>query len=325
MAPGGIAIRFVESLLKHTRHQVVAVGSRSAERAREFAGRFGIERAYGSYEQLAEDPGVDAVYVAAPNSEHRRLALLAIAGGKHALVEKPFTDTAAEAREIADAGRAAGVVVMEAMWTRYLPQSDVIRQLLAAGALGEVRFVAADHGQKLPTDSRLYKPELGGGALLDLGVYPVAFAFSILGRPASVVAHGSLTANGLDAQSVVSLGYPSGAQAAVTTTMLARTPTGAVVAGTEALLEGKGPFYAPSTFTLSLPPTATGPSITWQDETGIVGGEGLCYQAAALARYAGEGRTESPLLPLDESIAIMGVLEEARHQVGAYLPGETRP
>jgi predicted dehydrogenase len=265
------------------------------------------------------------VYVAAPHSEHRRLALLAIAAGKHVLVEKPFTVNGAEAREVAAAARSANVLAMEGMWTRYLPQADVIRQLLAVDALGEVRFVHADHGQKLSTEGRLYQPDLGGGALLDLGVYPVAFAFSVLGAPTQVVASGSLTGNGLDEQSVVSLRYASGAQAAVTTTMLARTPTTAAVAGTEALLEGESPFYAPSAFTLSAPPRGSGPSMTWRDDSGIVDSDGLCYQAAALARYAGEGRVESPLLPLDESIAIIDVLEEARHQVGAYLPGESRP
>ncbi|MGH7922845.1 MAG: Gfo/Idh/MocA family protein, partial [Candidatus Dormibacteraceae bacterium] len=298
--------------------------SRSRERAAAFAGRHHLERAHGSYEALAEDPGVDAIYVAAPNSGHLPLALLAINAGKHVLVEKPFTCTAGEARELATAARARGVTCMEAMWTRYLPQTDVLRQILGSGLLGDIRFLAADHGQRLPTDGRLYRPELGGGALLDLGVYPVSFAYSVLGPPDAMHAHGTLTQNGLDAQSVLTFDYASGAVAAVTTSMIARMPTGGAIGGGEAMLQFDEPFYHPIGLTVSQSRRQGGGSVGWKDESGIQGSDGLCYQAAALARYASEGRSESPLLDLDESIAILETLDAARHQLGAYLPGESR-
>ena len=324
MAPGGIASDFVAAVQRHTTQRVVAAASRSLERAQAFCAAHQLERAYGSYEELAADPEVDVVYVATVNSGHHALALLAIEAGKAVLVEKPFMCTAQEAREVAAAARARAVLCMEGMWTRYLPQTDVMRQILDAGVLGEVRFLAADHSQWLPPDGRLFKPELGGGALLDLGVYPVAFAFSVLGSPNQVHAHGTLTENGLDAQAVLTLRYPSGAVAAVTTSMLAPMPTGAAVGGTEAGLRFDEPFYQPRGFTISRSRMQGGGSIRWQDETGIGVPDGLCYQAAALARYVAEGRTDSPLHGLDESIAIMETLDAARHQLGAYLPGEAR-
>lgn len=324
MAPGGIAKDFVAALQRHTTQRVVAVGSRSPERAEAFRAAHHLERAYGSYEELARDSEVDAVYVAAVNSGHRALALLAIDAGKAVLVEKPFMCTAGEAREVAAAARTRGVLCMEAMWTRYLPQTDVLRQLLDAGVLGEVRSLAADHSQWLPRDGRLFKPELGGGALLDLGVYPVAFAFSVLGPPDHLHAHGTLTESGLDAQAVLTLQYDSGAVAAVTTSMLATMPTGAAIGGTEATVRFDEPFYQPRGFTLFRSEMQGGGSLRWQDGTGIGVPDGLCYQAAALARYVTEGRTDSPLLGLDESTAIMETLDGARHQLGAYLPGERR-
>ncbi|MBO0744506.1 MAG: Gfo/Idh/MocA family oxidoreductase [Candidatus Dormibacteraeota bacterium] len=324
MAPGEIANDFVGALQHQTTQRVVAAGSRSLERAQAFCAAHQLERAYGSYEELASDPEVDVVYVATVNSGHRSLALLAIEAGKAVLVEKPFMCTAGEAREVAAAARARGVLCMEGMWSRYLPQTDVMWQILEAGVLGDVHYLAADHSQWLPRDGRLFKPELGGGALLDLGVYPVAFAFSVLGRPDHVHAHGTLTDTGLDSQAVLALQYASGAVAAVTTSMLARMPTGAAVGGTEATLQFDEPFYQPRGFTLSRSRLQGGGSVRWQDETGIGVPDGLCYQAAALARYVAEGRTESPLLGLDESIAIMETLDEARHQLGAYLPGEGR-
>lgn len=324
MATGGIANDFVGALQHQTRQRVVAAGSRSLERAQAFCAAHGLERAHGSYEELAEDPEVDVVYVATVNTGHREAALLAINAGKAVLIEKPFMCTAAEAREVAAAARSRGVLCMHAMWTRYLPQTDALRQVLEAGVLGDVLYLAADHSQSLPRDGRLFKPELGGGALLDLGVYPMAFAYSVLGRPEKVYAHGTLTENGLDAQAVLTLRYGSGAVAAVTTSMLASMPTGAAIGGTAAMLQFDEPFYQPLGFTVARSRSQGGGSVRWQDETGIGVPDGLCYQAAALARYVAEGRTDSPLHGLDESVAIMETLDDARHQLGAYLPGEAR-
>src|SRR6188472_1270908 len=168
LAPGGIARAFADALRKHTRQELVAVGSRSKERADAFASTFDIPKAYSDYQALVADPDVDVVYVASPHSEHRDQALLVIEAGKHVLVEKAFTRNAAEAGEVIAAARAAGVALMEAMWTRFLP---------GIGVLGRVTTLMADHGQYFDFEPRhrLYNPDLAGGALLDLGVYPVSF------------------------------------------------------------------------------------------------------------------------------------------------------
>ena len=320
LAPGGIAATMVEALQRFTRQRVVAVGSRSRANADAFAQRFGIARAHGSYEALVADPGVDAVYVASPHSHHREHALLAIAAGKHALVEKAFTRNAAEAREVVDAARAAGVACVEAMWTRFLPSTDIIRQLLDAGVLGEIETVIADHGQWFARNPahRLFAPELAGGALLDLGIYPVSFAAFVLGRPDSIRAQGTRTDIGVDRQIAAVLGYGSGAQALVSTTLAARTPTTATISGTEARIELDGPFYTPAVVRLV---TREG-AVVESAPPRIQGHLGLCHEAAHLAQLVADGATESPLLLLDETVSIMETLDDIRAQVGVRYPDE---
>ena len=315
LAPGGIAGHWVATLHANTDQRVAAVASRSLSRAQQFAAAHGIERAYGGYEQLVADPGVDAVYVAAPHSEHLALGLLAIAAGKHVLIEKPIGVSAAQARELKAAAAAAGVLVMEAMWSRYLPQTTVAAQLLADGALGEVLSVSADFGTVFPFDpkSRGYDPALGGGALLDLGVYPGWFAHFVLGAPERVTASGALTVTGVDEHAAVVLDYASRAQAVITTSMVVVTPRSAVISGTAARIEYPGPFFAPSGFAL----VRDGERIPYVDGTGFSWGEGLCYQAAAFASYAAEGLLESPLHSMDDTIAVLEVLDSARAQLGA--------
>jgi predicted dehydrogenase len=320
LGPGGIASSFADAVGTHTAQNLVAVGSRSAERAERFARAFDIGRVHDSYAALVEDPDVDVVYVATPHSEHREHALLAIAAGKHVLVEKAFTQNAAQAVEGAAAAAAAGVVVMEAMWSRFLPHYDVVRQLLADGALGDLVTVTADHGQYFDFDpgSRLFDPDLAGGALLDLGIYPVSFAAFVQGTPTSVQASGTLTRTGVDGQVSAVLGSASGLQAVVTTTLFAKTPTTAAISGTRARIEIPGDFYSAQPVTLI---HRDGERLTWDDNP-LLGHQGLAFEAAELARVVGEGRSGSELLPLAETVAIMGTMDELRRQVGAVLPGD---
>lgn len=324
LGTGWIAERFVEALHAHTRQRVVVVGSRTAEKGAEFAARHGIERSTVGYEAVAADPEVDVVYVATPHSEHRDNALLAIAAGKHVLVEKAFTRNLAEATEVVDAARAAGVATMEAMWTRFLPHMDVVRQVLADGALGEIETAFADHGQWFPKDPdfRLFDPAKAGGAMLDLGVYPVSFTHFALGAPGRALAAGTTAFTGVDRQiSAVLTGFERHpmAHGIVTTTLAALTPTLAFIAGDEARLDIPGPFYGPQPVTVT---RRDGEQAT--SEAGpIPGHEGLCYQAAHLAALVAEGRLESDILPLDETLAVMATMDELRRQVGVSLPGET--
>ena len=323
LGTGWIAERFVEALHAHTRQRVVVVGSRSAEKGAEFASRHGIERSLVGYEAVVADGQVDIVYVATPHSEHRDNALLAIAAGKHVLIEKAFTRNLAEATEVVDAARAAGVVAMEAMWTRFLPHMDVVRQVLADGVLGEIETAFADHGQWFPRDPdfRLFDPNKAGGAMLDLGVYPVSFAHFALGTPGAAVATGTKAFTGVDRQISAVLtgfaGHPM-AHGIVTTTLAALTPTSAFIAGDDARLEIPGPFYGPQVVTVR----RRDGGIAVSDEPGIHEHAGLSFQAAHLATVIAEGRPESHLLPLDETLAVMATMDELRRQVGVSLPGE---
>lgn len=312
LAPGGIADSFADALRKHTRQDIVAVGSRSAERAAAFAGKFGIGTSHGSYEELVANPDVDAVYVASPHSHHAEQALLAIEAGKHVLVEKAFTPTADAATRVVEAARSAGVTLMEAMWSRFLPHYDVIRQLLADGALGDVEALVADHGQWFAFDPefRLYNPDLAGGAMLDLGVYPVSFASFVLGSPTRILASGTAAETGVDRQvSLVLDGYAAhpGAHALVNTTLASRTPTTASISGSDARIEVPGPFYVPQSVLFT--PRQGEPVAS--PEPAIRGHEGLAYQAAHFAELVAQDRRESPLLPLEETISIVETMETA--------------
>lgn len=320
LGPGTIARVLTGAVQKHSRQRVVAVGSRSSERAKQFAAEFEIPRVHTSYESLVTDPEVDVVYVATPHSHHHAQALLAIEAGKHVLVEKAFTRNAAEARDVADAARAAGVVVLEAMWSRFLPGADVLRQLLADGVLGEIVSVCADHGQLIGPDDaqRLHDPHLAGGALLDLGIYPVSFASMVLGPPQGVTASGSLTAAGVD-ESVRAVLRVGEAEATVTTTLAERTHNTAQVIGDLARVDLPADFYTPVPLTLT---SADGQSVRTADPGPILGHEGLVYQAAHLAQLIADGATASPLLPLEETINILATTDEIRRQLGVSYPGE---
>jgi predicted dehydrogenase len=317
LAPGWIAGAFVPAVHGHTDQRFVAVASRSAERAQSFAAQHGIGRAYGSYDQFVNDPDVDVVYIAAPQSEHLALGLLAIAAGKHVLIEKPLATTAAEARILVEAARNAGVLLMEAMWSRYQPQAAVIRTLVADGVLGDIRGVTADHGQAIPADPqhRLYRRDLGGGALLDLGIYPIQLDSMVLGAPTSITAIGGLADTGVDAYSTLTLTHEGSAQSTLMTTMIARTPTVAAIVGSEARIEMAGPFHVPTTMLLA-DNEFMGETLTWTDPTGVALMDGLSWEATALARFVGEGRTESPLHTLDETVSILETIDEARRQLG---------
>ena len=319
----GIASPFVNAIHTHTAQRAVAVAARDADKTAAFARRHGIATVHSTATALIEDPQVDVVYVATPHPLHHDQALEAIAAGKHVLIEKPIAMSAAQAREITDAGRAAGVLVQEAMWTRYLPQSDIVRQVLADGLLGDVRLVRADFGFVFPFDPghRLWNAELGGGALLDAGVYPISFASSVLGAPTSVAAAGSLSATGVDERADLLL-TSANATALVSTSLLTALPVTASVLGAEGRLDVLSPFFGPSGVTLTMRPRPTGAvsaeeSVTWRDKTFAVANEGLGYQATYFSSYVSEGRVESPLHPHAEVVSVMATIDEARRQIGA--------
>jgi predicted dehydrogenase len=310
LGTGGIAHTFAEDLSLTDSGVVAAVGSRSQDTADRFADEFGVPARHPSYESLVADPTVDVIYVATPHPSHRENAILALRAGKPVLVEKPFAMNAAEAAEIVAVAREEKLFAMEAMWTRFLPHIALIREWLAEGALGEIVTVTADHGQWFAEDPkfRLFAPELGGGALLDLGIYPVSFASMLLGTPDRIAAVSDPAFTGVDAQTSMVFGYASGAQAVLTCTLRAKSPTRASIVGTDSRIEIEGDFYAPSTVTL-LPREGQPTRIESTHP-----GRGLHHQADEVARRLAAGDLESPLMPLDESITIMETMDAVQAQ-----------
>jgi predicted dehydrogenase len=321
LAPGWIAGAFATAVRLLTRQELYAVASRTRSRAEAFAADHGVAVVHDSYEALVADPAVDAVYVASPHSEHHAQAKLAIEAGKHVLVEKAFARNAGEARDLVAAAAASDVTLMEAMWARFLPRTDIVRQLLEQGELGDLEAVRADHGQPLTHVPRLMEPALAGGALLDLGVYPVSYALFVLGVPGTVRASGTLTDTGVDRQLAITLsGFPDhpGAMAHLQTTLAARTPTTADINGSTARIELDSDFYAPGTVRLVRPDGGSACS----PPPVVHGHHGLAYEVAHFAQLVADGRRESPLLPLAGTVAVVEVMDEVRRQVGVVFPGE---
>lgn len=318
LATGGIAHSFTSDL-RTAGLTVTAVGSRRAEAAKEFAAQYDIPNVHDSYESLAADPEVDIIYVATPHPMHAENALLAIEHGKHLLVEKAFTVNEKEAAAVRDAAADRGVLVMEAMWTRYLPHMVRIREIIAAGTLGEVRTVFADHTQKLPTDPahRLNALELGGGALLDLGIYPVSFAWDILGAPVSISASARLIETGADAEVATIFTHADGAISTTISSSRAAGPNTAHIVGTEARIDIDRVWYTPTSFRVTTPD-----GTVLEDYVSQVEGRGMQFQALAAEAAVADGSLDSALLPISESVAIMGTLDEIRRQIGVVYPTE---
>lgn len=317
LGPGLIARRFAREALSHTAQVITAVGSRTPGRAEVFAREFDIEKAHGDYGSLVSDPDVDAIYVATPHSHHREHALLAIAAGKHVLIEKPMTRNADEAREVFAAARAAGVFAMEAMWTAFLPHVLELKAVVERGEIGPVVGLAADHGQMLnfgPTH-RLLDRDLAGGAILDLGVYPISFAHLMLGRPQEVTAVGALTETEVDGHASIVLSYPAGTYALLDTTLWVATPCVAWLAGEHGRIVLDRQFYHPTQFHIT-----RSDGTTWTYDGRVEGG--FQFQIAEAARRVAEGATESPLRSWQSTLDVVEIMDTARAQIGVVYPGE---
>ena len=317
LGPGGIARAFAKDLALLQGHTVAAVGSRSLDNAAKFANDFG-GRAYGSYEELVADPNVDAIYVATPHPAHHDNVILALNAGKPVLCEKPFSVNAPQAQAMVDAAARNSVALMEAMWARFLPHYAKVREIVASGILGPILSVHADHGQRLADQgiARLIEPDLAGGALLDLGIYPVSFAHMILGRPSQITSRAVMTDKGVDAQTSMIFNYDSGAQAVLTTTMIEQTPCRAVVAGLNGWLEIDRTFYNPAAMRVVL-------------NDGIVTeypnnyqGHGLREQAETFKQLVNSGKFQSEILTWKDTVDIMATLDTVREQIGLKYPFE---
>ncbi len=307
-ATGGIARTVGAVIAAEPGMRVAAVGSRDLGRAKAMAATLGAESAYGSYAELCADPAVDAVYVATPHAQHLEVAEAAIAAGKAVLCEKPLATSLADAERMVRLAREAGVFLMEAMWTRFNP---LIQLLVADPRFGEIRSVQASFGFAAPYDPahRLWAPELGGGALLDLGIYPLGLAQLFLGMPSGLHLTGSLAPSGVDAEAGGVLVYPDGRRAMVECSLLAAYPNSASVVGTGMRADIETPFWAPRRVVLS------GPSMEPETHELDPVDNGYAGEIREVRNCLADGRTESAIMPLDESLAMMGLLADARRQI----------
>ena len=313
---GGIAHAFARDLARTSGQTVAAVGSRSLEKAKEFTNAHGGTPC-GSYEELVTSD-IDAVYVATPHPMHAPNTILALKHGKPVLCEKPFAVNARESAAMITAARENNLLLVEAMWSRFLPHYRKVRELVNQGDIGEIISISADHGQNLPLPKyyRLHAPELAGGALLDLGIYPISFAYYLLGKPQSVVAKAEFTPTGVDSQTSMIFRYESGAHANLTTTLLAKTPCTATVVGTLGTIFIDGDFYTPTSMQLK---KVDGTIVEFPRQ---YEGHGLREQAIEFASLLKAGKKESELMSHSDTQSIMETMDEIRAQIDLYYPFE---
>jgi predicted dehydrogenase len=314
LATGGIAAQFAQDLQQNLTDAVItAVGSRTQAAATAFAQRFDIKKAHGSWHDLAADSDVDVIYVATPHSHHHEAAMLCLRAGKPLLVEKPITLDLGQAQELVTTARERGLFLMEAMWTRTLPSIRKMLSLIGDGAIGEVTSVQASFGlgMEFEPEHRLRNPALGGGALLDLGVYPVTLAQLLLGDPHQVRAWATLHPEGTDAQTGIVLGFPSGAVATLYCGVRGEVRSATIV-GTRGRVSFLDGFHNADRFVLHRAGAAP--------ETVVTEAAGLHYQVAEVGRCLRAGLTESPLVPPSATLSVMSTLDAARAQMGVRYP-----
>ena len=318
LGTGAIASQFVRGLRSVPEAEVLAVGSRSEASAAKFADTREILRRHASYHALASDPDVDVVYIATPHPFHAENATLCLEAGKAVLCEKPFCVNAAEAERVVRLAREKGLFIMEGMWTRFFPLMGEVRRLVSEGALGEVRMLNVDFGFRADPNpaSRLFAPGLGGGALLDVGVYCVSFASMVLGRPSGSVGIPHLGETGVDEQTSVVLEHAGGRLANLSIGIRTTTPQEATIMGTEGYVRIHAPWWRPKSMTISRPGT--------EDEyiEAPLSGNGFNYEAAEVMRCLEAGKTESEIMPLDETVSVMRTMDSIRAAWGLKYPGE---
>lgn len=313
MGSGWIADKFIESVRAHTDQQLVAVGSRTQASADAFAARMGLSKAHGSYEALVADPDLDVIYVATPHNLHLESVRLALEAGKHVLVEKPMALNRVQAVEMVALARRKQVFFAEALWTFFLPKFDVLRQVLEAQLIGEIKSVYTDYGEYFTRDHRIFNPQLAGGPLLDLGTYPVSLLTELLGVPERVVGVGQPDPSGVNGQLSAVLTDAQGNQGTVSTTLYGATPTNAVIVGTEGTITFDGPFNLPGSFEVH---AADGSRTLRYEEPAGRHFEGLYYEAVEVARRIAAGDLETPCRPLRASIDTMTTLDMIRRSIG---------
>jgi len=317
LAPGNISRKFATGLTALNDAEIFAVGARSQESVDRFASEFDVARQYVGYKKLVADPDVDAIYVSSPHPFHMEHALLCIEHGKPVLCEKPFAINAAQAKTIIDRAREKSVFVMEAMWSRYIPIIAEVRRMVSAGEIGEIRMISSDFGFRTNVNpqSRLFDPALGGGGLLDVGIYPLSFASMFLGKPNRIASMAEIGETGVDEQAAAILGYPSGAMSLISTGVRTQTPYEATIMGTDGWIRIHAPCWLSDKMTVTRGGESEEIEVPYE-------GNGYSYEAAEVARCLAEGKLESDIMPLDETLALMETMDEIRAQWGLKYPME---
>ena len=324
LGTGKIARAFANALKDVPDAVLAAVASRSLDKAQAFAQEFAqgshTASAYGSYQELADAAGIDLVYVATPHPQHADNALMALRAGKGVLVEKPFTMNLREAEQVVTLARSRRLFLMEAMWTRYLPAFDEVRRIIASGEIGTVRQVVADFGftANFGAEHRVFNPELGGGALLDLGIYPLSIATALLGPVAEIKAQATLGDTGVDVQTGFTLRHEGGALAVCSCSFQARTPCELTVSGSRGHVRMNTMFHRATSVTVSLDDGSTRTV-----DTPYLG-NGYVHEVIEAQRCFRAGLLESPGMRLEETLALMGVMDEIRRQVGLAYESDRR-
>lgn len=317
LATGGIARRFANAMGDVEGGSIVAVASRTIEAADSYGDQFGVSRRHVGVEALAADPEVDVVYVATPNHRHCADVLTLLDAGKHVLCEKPFALNATQAMAMIESARERGLFLMEAIWSRFLPAYRSMVEVLDSGRLGEIRFVEASFGFARPIDPahRLFALELGGGALLDLGIYPLQLCSLVLGPPDRIVAEGHVGGTGVDEQVVAVLHHPGGALGSVQAAVRTSLTNTARIVGEEGRIELPAFMHCPDHLTVVTSAGSERIDASWT-------GDGLRFEIDEVHRCLAAGRTESEVVSLDETLRFATTMDTIRGAIGVRFPGE---
>jgi predicted dehydrogenase len=317
VGPGAIASGFAEAMAMVDDGEITAVATPSVERAEAFGERFGIPKRYGDARELADDPGVEVVYVATPHSRHEADVMTLLEAGKHVLCEKPFALNAPQARRMVESARRRGLFLMEAIWSRFLPAYKVLVDVIGEGRIGNPMLVEADFGFRVPVqpEHRHFNRELGGGALLDLGIYPVQLCTLVLGPVTDVTAFASIGGTSVDEVTVALLRHAQGTLGVVKAALRVDLACTARIAGTEGAIDLPAFMHCPASLTVSSRAGTERIDASFE-------GNGLRFEIAEVNRCLADGVGESLVIPLDESIALAAVLDEIRAQIGVAYAGE---